>query len=152
MLSGTSNPLRTLRCDCRYRNAPPRGPLRTRVHGLTTCAPIEPSMPGSSAYKYRRPVTGSGDNVNEPAPASSAEDVLAIEPVIRRVVAARVANPSDVDDLVQDSLERLLGAPPRVAPETALPYGSVTARNVVTSHMRTATRRATMIPLIVDRL
>ena len=85
------------------------------------------------------------------APVSSAEDVLAAEPVIRRVVAARVANPSDVDDLVQDSLERLLGAHGRLAPETVLPYGIVTARNVVTSHMRTATRRATMIPLTLDR-
>lgn len=84
------------------------------------------------------------------APVSSTADVLAIEPVIRRVVAARVANPSDVDDLVQDSLERLLGAHGRLAPETVLPYGIVTARNVVTSHMRTATRRATMIPLILD--
>ncbi len=84
-------------------------------------------------------------------PVSSAEDVLAIEPVIRRVVAARVANPSDVDDLVQDSLERLLGAHGRLAPETVLPYGIVTARNVVTSHMRTATRRVTMLPLILDR-
>jgi RNA polymerase sigma factor (sigma-70 family) len=88
--------------------------------------------------------------VSDIAPVSSTADVLAIEPVIRRVVAARVANPSDVDDLVQDSLERLLGAHGRLAPETVLPYGIVTARNVVTSHMRTATRRATMIPLILD--
>ncbi len=85
------------------------------------------------------------------APVSSAEDVLAVEPVIRRVVAARVANPSDVDDLVQDSLERLLGAHGRLAPETVLPYGIVTARNVVTSHMRTSTRRVTVLPLILDR-
>ena len=82
--------------------------------------------------------------------ASSAEDVVAIEPVIRRVVAARVANPSDIDDLVQDCLERLLGAHDRLAPETVLPYGIVTARNMVTSHMRTAARRATAAPLIAD--
>jgi RNA polymerase sigma factor (sigma-70 family) len=107
-------------------------------------------MPGSSAYQYRRPVTGSGDNVNEPALASSAEDVAAIEPVIRRVVAARVANPSDIDDLVQDCLERLLGVHGRLAPETVLPYGIVTARNVVSSHARTAARRATAAPLIAD--
>lgn len=84
------------------------------------------------------------------ASASSTEDVVAIEPVIRRVVAARVANPSDIDDLVQDCLERLLGAHDRLAPETVLPYGIVTARNMVTSHMRTAARRATAVPLIVD--
>jgi RNA polymerase sigma factor (sigma-70 family) len=88
--------------------------------------------------------------VDEAALASSAEDVVAIEPVIRRVVAARVANPSDIDDLVQDCLERLLGAHGRLAPETVLPYGIVTARNVVTSHMRTAARRATAAPLIAD--
>ena len=82
--------------------------------------------------------------------ASSAEDVVAIEPVIRRVVAARVPNPSDIDDLVQDCLERLLGAHDRLAPETVLPYGIVTARNMVTSHMRTAARRATAAPLIAD--
>jgi RNA polymerase sigma factor (sigma-70 family) len=88
--------------------------------------------------------------VDEPMLVSSAEDVAAIEPVIRRVVAARVADPSDIDDLVQDCLERLLGAHGRLAPETVLPYGIVTARNVVSSHMRTAARRATVAPLIAD--
>ncbi|HEY2280991.1 MAG TPA: sigma-70 family RNA polymerase sigma factor [Streptosporangiaceae bacterium] len=88
--------------------------------------------------------------MEEAALASSTDDVVAIEPVIRRVVAARVANPSDIDDLVQDCLERLLGAHRRLAPETVLPYGIVTARNVVTSHMRTAARRATAAPLIAD--
>ena len=88
--------------------------------------------------------------MEESALASSAEDVVAIEPVIRRVVAARVTNPSDIDDLVQDCLERLLGAHGRLAPETVLPYGIVTARNVVTSHMRTAARRSTLAPLVAD--
>lgn len=39
---------------------------------------------------------------------ASAHEVIAVEPVIRRVVAARAANHADVDDLVQDCLERLL--------------------------------------------
>jgi RNA polymerase sigma factor (sigma-70 family) len=88
--------------------------------------------------------------VEESVLASSPEDVVAIEPVIRRVVAARVTNPSDIDDLVQDCLERLLGAHGRLAPETVLPYGIVTARNAVTSHMRTAARRSTLAPLVAD--
>ena len=88
--------------------------------------------------------------MDEPALVSSTEDVVAIEPVIRRVVAARVADPSDIDDLVQDCLERLLGAHGRLAPETVLPYGIVTARNVVTSHMRTAARQGSLAPLIAD--
>jgi RNA polymerase sigma factor (sigma-70 family) len=82
--------------------------------------------------------------------AASANEVLATEPVIRRVVAARVANPSDVDDLVQDCLERLLGARNRLAPEMILPFGIVTARNLVTSHARTAARHATAAPRLVD--
>src|ERR1700761_7966540 len=109
---------------------------------------IELSKPGSPAFRH--PHRWRRDIVEEAAFVSSAEDVLAIEPVIRRVVAARVANPSDIDDLVQDCLERLLGAHDRLAPETVLPYGIVTARNVVTSHMRTAARRATAVPLIAD--
>jgi RNA polymerase sigma factor (sigma-70 family) len=82
--------------------------------------------------------------------ASSADDVLAAEPVIRRVVAARVANPSDVDDLVQDCLERLLGACGRLAPETVLPYGIVTARNLVVSHARASAQRARIAPRLVE--
>jgi RNA polymerase sigma factor (sigma-70 family) len=88
--------------------------------------------------------------MGEPAAASSADDVLAAEPVIRRVVAARVANPSDVDDLVQDCLERLLGARSRLAPETVLPYGIVTARNLVVSYARASAQRARAVPRLVE--
>ena len=64
---------------------------------------------------------------------------MAAEPVIRRVVAARAANPADIDDLVQDCLERLLAAHGRLAPEAVLPYAIVIARNLVSSHA-TSTR------------
>ena len=86
----------------------------------------------------------------EPATASSADDVLAAEPVIRRVVAARIANPSDIDDLVQDCLERLLSARTRLAPDTVLPYGIVTARNLVISHARASARHARAAPRLID--
>ncbi len=86
----------------------------------------------------------------ESAVASSEADVLATEPAIRRVINARVANPSDVDDLVQDCLERLLGVRGRLEPGTILPFGIVTARNLAISHARTAARRATAAPRIVD--
>jgi DNA-directed RNA polymerase specialized sigma24 family protein len=46
---------------------------------------------------------------------ASAHEVMAVEPVIRRVVAARTGNHADVDDLVQDCLERLLVARERLA-------------------------------------
>jgi serine/threonine-protein kinase RsbT len=78
------------------------------------------------------------------------QEVIAVEPVIRRVVAARAANPADIDDLVQDCLERLLAAHRRLSPDAVLPYAIVTARNVVSSHATTAARRARVAPRIVD--
>jgi DNA-directed RNA polymerase specialized sigma24 family protein len=77
---------------------------------------------------------------------ASAHEVMAVEPVIRRVVAARAANSADIDDLVQDCLERLLVARGRLAPEAVLPYAVVTARNLVSSHAKTASRRAAAAP------
>src|SRR5438552_12065504 len=82
--------------------------------------------------------------------AASAHEVLAVEPVIRRVVAARAANAADVDDLVQDCLERLLVARQRLAPEAVMPYAVVTARNLVSSNARTAMRRAAATPSLHD--
>lgn len=81
--------------------------------------------------------------------SSSTREVLVVEPVIRRVVAAR-AHPADVDDLVQDCLERLLLARKRLAPEAILPYAVVTARNLAGSHAKSATRRAAAVPRILD--
>ncbi len=73
-----------------------------------------------------------------------------MEPVIRRVVAARAANAADIDDLVQDCLERLLGARGRLVPEAVLPYAVVTARNLVSSHAKSAMRHAAAVPRILD--
>jgi RNA polymerase sigma factor (sigma-70 family) len=81
---------------------------------------------------------------------ASAHEVMAAEPVIRRVVAARADNHADVDDLVQDCLERLLVARERLAPEAVLPYAVVTARNLVSSHAKTASRRAAAAPRVLD--
>jgi RNA polymerase sigma factor (sigma-70 family) len=81
---------------------------------------------------------------------ATAHEVIAVEPVIRRVVAARAVNPADVDDLVQDCLERLLAARVRLAPEAVLPYAVVTARNLVSSHAKSAMRHAAAAPRILD--
>jgi hypothetical protein len=52
---------------------------------------------------------------------ASHQDVLAVDPVLRRVIAGRVFNPADVDDLVHDGLERLLKSRHRLASEAFLP-------------------------------
>ena len=53
--------------------------------------------------------------------------------MIRRIVAARVPDPSSVDDLVQETLARVLAAASRVEPGMLEPYAIVTARNLVAS-------------------
>ena len=82
--------------------------------------------------------------------SASAHEVTAVEPVIRRVVAARTANPADIDDLVQDCLERMLVARERLAPEAVLPYAVVVARNLVTSHAQSTMRHAAAVPRALD--
>src|ERR1700760_773737 len=82
--------------------------------------------------------------------AASAHEVVAAEPVIRRVVAARTDNPADIDDLVQDCLERMLVARERLAPATVLPYAIVVARNLVTSHAKSSMRHAAAAPRAFD--
>ena len=54
-------------------------------------------------------------------------------PAVRRIVAARVAGPATAEDLVQETLVRVLGAAARVEPGMLEPYAIVTARNVVAS-------------------
>jgi RNA polymerase sigma factor (sigma-70 family) len=95
-------------------------------------------------------VTKNGGPVAEQTTVSSVHEVLAVEPVIRRVIAARAANAADVDDLVQDCLERLLVAHRRLAPEAVLPYAVVTARNLVSSNARTAIRVTAARPSLHD--
>src|SRR3954454_8174854 len=69
----------------------------------------------------------------EPSPEDGEPDVAALLPVVRRVVAARVRDAVTVDDLVQETLVRVLGATARISPELVEAYAIVTARNVVAS-------------------
>jgi RNA polymerase sigma factor (sigma-70 family) len=83
-------------------------------------------------------------------PGGAAPDVTALIPVVRRVVASRVADPVTADDLVQETLTRVLAAGPRVAPETLIPYAITTARNVVASHWRAQDRHRRNQHRVVD--
>jgi Sigma-70 region 2 len=51
------------------------------------------------------------------------QDLLALTPLIRRVVAARVRDPQVVDDLVQEPFTRLLQPGPRLDDALAQPEG-----------------------------
>jgi RNA polymerase sigma factor (sigma-70 family) len=86
------------------------------------------------------------------APAADArgEDILELEPLLRRVVGARVRDPDTVDDLVQEALARVIAVRGRLDDEAVTPYAIVTARNLVTSMAREAERGRRHQPRLVD--
>jgi serine/threonine-protein kinase RsbT len=69
----------------------------------------------------------------EPDDLTTHDDVAALMPMVRRIVAARVKDRVSVDDLVQETLVRVLAAKDRVEPGMLQPYAIVTARNVMRS-------------------
>ncbi|HYX43481.1 MAG TPA: sigma factor, partial [Acidimicrobiales bacterium] len=50
--------------------------------------------------------------------------------LVRRVVAARVRDRDTVDDVVQETLARVLKAQPHLDDDSLAPYAVVTARNL----------------------
>ncbi|WP_222267490.1 sigma-70 family RNA polymerase sigma factor [Modestobacter marinus] len=77
-------------------------------------------------------------------------DVAALIPIVRRIVAARVPDPATADDLVQETLARVLGAVGRIEPGMLEPYAIVTARNVVASMWRDQDRQRRHQHRVVD--
>ena len=90
----------------------------------------------------------------EPAGASEGRapppDVAALIPMIRRIVVARVPDRTTADDLVQETLARVLAASGRVEAGLLEPYAIVTARNVVASMWRDQDRHRRNQHRIVD--
>ena len=62
--------------------------------------------------------------------------IVDLEPMVRRVVGSRIRDPHLVDDLVQETLARVMAARTRVTGDSLAPYAAVTARNVVASYAR----------------
>jgi RNA polymerase sigma factor (sigma-70 family) len=77
-------------------------------------------------------------------------DVAALIPIVRRIVAARVADQVTADDLVQETLARVLAAIGRIEAGMLEPYAIVTARNVVASMWREQDRHRRHQHRVVD--
>jgi RNA polymerase sigma factor (sigma-70 family) len=72
----------------------------------------------------------------EPTPSGSdgrGEDVMSLVPIVRRIVASRVPDQAVAEDLVQETLLKVMSAAHRVDPDMLEPYAIATARNVVAS-------------------
>ena len=78
------------------------------------------------------------------------QDLLALTPLIRRVVAARVRDPQVVDDLVQETFTRLLQAGPRLDDDALAPFAVVLARNVAVSYIRSRSTEARHLHRLVE--
>src|SRR6185312_10578342 len=81
------------------------------------------------------------DPAAAPPPPRDSPDVADLIPLVRRVVSARIPDQATADDLVQETLARVLAAAGRVEPGMLEPYAIVTARNVVASLWRDEDRR-----------
>lgn len=89
------------------------------------------------------------------SPGSSEErpgsgQITALMPLVRRIVGSRVPDRATADDLVQETLVRLLAAVDRIEPGMLEPYAIVTARNVVTSLWRDQDRHRRHQHRVVD--
>ena len=85
-------------------------------------------------------------------PDVPAESLAELETIERRLVRARVRDPHLAEDLVQETLTRVLTAWERVAPSTRIPYAITTARNVMASTWRQSDTAARHQHRLVDLL
>ncbi|SNS12158.1 serine/threonine-protein kinase RsbT [Geodermatophilus saharensis] len=84
------------------------------------------------------------------SPAGGPDAVAALLPMVRRIVAARVADATAAEDLVQETLVRVLTASGRVEPGMLEPYAIATARNVVATSWREQDRQRRNQHRVVD--
>jgi RNA polymerase sigma factor (sigma-70 family) len=88
--------------------------------------------------------------LRKPVSGARHEDILELEPLLRRVVGARVRDLDTVDDLVQEALARVIAVRGRLDDEAVAPYAIVTARNLVTSLAREEERSRRHRSRLVD--
>lgn len=80
----------------------------------------------------------------------TSEDVAGLIPMVRRIVGARVGSHPAADDLVQETLTRVLAASDTIEPGMLEPYAIVTARNVVAAMWRDEDRKRRNQHRVID--
>lgn len=78
------------------------------------------------------------------------DDVVALAPVVRRAIAGRVRNPHLVEDLVQETLARVVGSRDQVQGDDLAPYAVATARNLLASHLESRERARRNAPRLAE--
>ena len=80
----------------------------------------------------------------------SDEAIVSFIPMLRRVVAARIRDRQLVDDVVQETVTRVMAASSRIDREALIPYAVVTARNLVSAAGKTQNIARRNEHLLVD--
>lgn len=80
----------------------------------------------------------------------AADDVIALIDPLRRIAAARLTNRHDVDDVVQETLTRVLAAHHRLDDASLLAYAIVVVRNLIASQHRDRERARQNAPRLID--
>lgn len=93
--------------------------------------------------------TAAGSDVGDPARGGPG-DVTSLIPLVRRVVSARIRDRDAVEDLVQETLARVLAARERIELGMLEPYAIATARNLVASMWQAEDRRQRNQHRVVD--
>ena len=93
---------------------------------------------------------GAIDSAEAVGDAGDQSAVAALIPTVRRIVYSRVGDTSMAEDLVQETLVKVLGAAPRVEHGMLEPYAIVTARNVVASMWKEQDRHRRNRHRVVD--
>ncbi len=109
------------------------------LDGYRLAARVSAALPG-----------GVGLSAGPPTSELEHRDVVELAPLLRRVVAARVRDSHVVEDLVQETLTRVMAARQRLEPRTLAPYAVVTARNLVASLAASESRHRRHVHLLLD--
>jgi serine/threonine-protein kinase RsbT len=112
---------------------------------VSAARPAPAPQPASQAIGSP-PATGAG---RRDLPA---DDLLEVRTIVRRVIGSRVRDRHLVDDLVQETLTRVLSSWERIEPATLIPYAISTARNVVASTWRQVDTTDRNLHRVVDLL
>ena len=78
------------------------------------------------------------------------EPIVDLVPVVRRVVAARVADHALREDIVQETLARVMASRSRIEHDSLVPYAVVTARNLIASTVKQAQSVRRVAHLLVE--
>lgn len=82
--------------------------------------------------------------------SSSDLDLDALLPILRRVAGARLSSAADAEDVVQETVARVLAAADRIGPGMLEPYAIRVARNLVANSWRDGQRTRRIAHRLID--